>query len=195
MVNKEVTRYKQFPDKSSYHSSGSFLRIVYTKLRAKIQGFEIGLNSKIMNYVDIKITKGGKLKIGSNVTIADYAFIQLTKPFPNVEIGDYTVVGRNVIIASKTDLTIGKYVLIGPSVQINDQFHGMDRNDLIINQKAILKPVMIEDDVWLGAGVKIMPGVKIGEGSIIGANSVVTHDVPSYQIWAGNPAKFIRERI
>lgn len=103
------------------------------------------------------------MKIGSNVTIADYVFIQLTKPNPNVEIGDFTVVGRNSIIASKTDLVIGKYVLIGPNVQINDQSHGMDRNELIINQKAILKPVIIEDDVWIGAGAKITPGVKLGK--------------------------------
>ena len=104
------------------------------------------------------------------------------------------MIGRNCIIASKTDLTIGSYVLIGPYCQINDHSHGMEKGDLIINQKAILAPVLIKNDVWLGAGVRVMPGCTIGEGSIVGANSVVTKDIPDYEIWAGNPARFIRKR-
>lgn len=55
------------------------------------------------------------------------------------------------------------------------------------------KGIVIEDDVWVGGGSIILPGVTIGQGSIIGAGSVVTKDVPSYTIVAGNPAQFIKK--
>jgi acetyltransferase-like isoleucine patch superfamily enzyme len=54
--------------------------------------------------------------------------------------------------------------------------------------------VVLEDDVWLGAGVTVMPGVTIHTGAVIGAGSVVTKDVSAYEIWAGVPAKKIGER-
>jgi maltose O-acetyltransferase len=56
------------------------------------------------------------------------------------------------------------------------------------------EPVIIEDDVWIGARVIILPGVKIGKGSIVGAGAVVTKDVEPYSIVAGVPAKLIRKR-
>ena len=55
-------------------------------------------------------------------------------------------------------------------------------------------PVVIEDDVWLGTHVVVLPGVTIGKGAIIGASSVVTKDIPAYEVWAGVPAKFIKRR-
>lgn len=194
MHTTNVTRYNKYPDPASYHQPPGLLDTVRTFYYRLRYGLEIGVYSKICRHVDIRITSGGVLKIGNHTTIADYTFIQLTRPSPNVSIGDHTVVGRNCVIASKTELVIGNYVLIGPYCQINDHSHGMSRSDLIINQKAILSPVRIKDDVWLGAGVRVLPGVTLGEGSIIGAGSIVTRNIPDYEIWAGNPARFIRVR-
>lgn len=194
MIEKLVTRYEKYSDSASYHRPPrltDFIRTLYFKLKYKI---EIGRHSKICRNVEIKIAEGGILKIGHNTTIADYTFIQLTKPSPHVCIGNHTVIGRNCIIASKTKLTIGNFVLIGAYCQIIDSSHGMSRDDLIINQKAISAPVLIKDDVWLGTGVKVLHGVTIGMGSVVGANSVVTKDICDYEIWAGNPARFIRKR-
>lgn len=56
------------------------------------------------------------------------------------------------------------------------------------------RPVVIDDDVWIGSRVTILPGVHIGKGSIIGAAAVVTHDVEPYTIVGGNPAKLIKKR-
>ena len=62
--------------------------------------------------------------------------------------------------------------------------------DEIISKKTVIK-----SDVWIGAGVIVLSGVTIGVGAVVGAGSVVTHDIPAYEIWAGNPAKKIRKRF
>lgn len=54
---------------------------------------------------------------------------------------------------------------------------------------------VIEHDVWLGAGAQIKSGVTVHTGAVIGMGSIVTHDVPPYEIWAGNPARKIRDRF
>jgi acetyltransferase-like isoleucine patch superfamily enzyme len=54
--------------------------------------------------------------------------------------------------------------------------------------------IIIEDWAWIGAGTIVLPGIHIGKGAIVGAGSVVTRSVPAFEIWAGNPAKKIRDR-
>ena len=56
------------------------------------------------------------------------------------------------------------------------------------------RPIVIEDDVWIGAGVVVLPGRRIGRGSIVGAGSVVAHDVPPFAVVAGNPAQVVKYR-
>jgi virginiamycin A acetyltransferase len=63
-----------------------------------------------------------------------------------------------------------------------------------MRETVILKEVVIEDDVWLGYNVTVLPGVTIGQGSVIGAGSVVTSDIPPYTVAVGNPAKVIKTR-
>lgn len=54
------------------------------------------------------------------------------------------------------------------------------------------KPIVIEDDAWIGGNTTILPGVRVGHGAVVGAGSVVTKDVPPMTVYAGNPAKFIK---
>lgn len=87
-------------------------------------------------------------------------------------------------------LTIGEYSMIGPGTRIYTVNHSHDRTDIPIQLQGFdaPRPVVIEDDVWMGARCMIMPGVTIGRGSIIAAGSVVTKDVPPYSVAAGVPA-------
>lgn len=112
----------------------------------------------------------------------------------SVELGDHSGLGINCRISGKT--LIGNNVMMGPNVLIFTKNHAFDRIDIPMNFQGISeeKPVVIEDDVWIGANAIILPGVTVSKGSIIGAGAVVTKNVPAYAIVAGNPAKILKYR-
>ena len=108
-------------------------------------------------------------------------------------IGNNVSIGANVYIGPGCD--IADDVLIGPEVIIYSQNHIYKNLEKKISNKDYLtSSVLISDNVWIGARSIILPGVKIGSNSIIGAGSVVTKDVPSNCVYAGNPAKLIKQR-
>lgn len=110
-----------------------------------------------------------------------------------VTIGHHSHVNQNTFIQAAT---IGNYVMIGPEVAIMANSHVYDRTDIPMEQQGMteISPVIIEDDVWIGRNVKIMPGITIKTGSIIGAGAVVTKDVEAFSIVGGVPAKLIKMR-
>ena len=111
------------------------------------------------------------------------------------------IFGKNVGINSGTyinavgGLDIGDYVLIGPNVTISSGMHPIDKGtNSIYEKQTVFKKIIIEDDVWLGANVVIMPGVVLKTGSVVGANSVVTKSTLAYSVNVGVPSRFIRYR-
>lgn len=112
----------------------------------------------------------------------------------NVYIGKNSGVGYGCEIPN--GVTIGENVMMGPNVIIYTQNHRTDRTDIPMREQGMceIKPVTIEDDVWLGARVCILPGVTIGKGSIIGACAVVSKSIPPYSLAVGNPAKVVKTR-
>lgn len=143
---------------------------------------------------EVNKTDGARLTAGENCVFDEGAVLLLTKPNPALSIGDFVTVGRGTIISVKSTCTIGSYVLIGPNVQIQDSNHSMKRDNLIKYQRATIEPITIGNDVWIGAGAKVLAGVTIGDGAVIGANAVVTKDVPDFAIAVGCPAKVIKYR-
>ena len=123
--------------------------------------------------------------------------------FRDLKIGHDVFIGYDCYFGVQ-NIQIGNYVQLAPKVAITGGDHlieiigtpmiktGLDASREI---QATQKGVVIQDDVWVGLGSIIMDGVTIGEGSIIGAGSVVTKDVPPYTIFAGCPAKKIRDRL
>lgn len=111
-----------------------------------------------------------------------------------VSLGNNSGIGVNALISSH--VTIGNDVMMGPECMIFTSNHGMDRLDIPMwkQKHSEPRPVVIGNDVWIGARVIILPGVHIGDGCVIGAGSVVTKDVEACSIVAGNPAKLIRKR-
>lgn len=108
------------------------------------------------------------------------------------------IIGNNVGISlarifAKECITIEDNVLIGAGVKIWDSdFHPLDYNERLAGGEPQVSKITIKEGCFIGAESIILKGVTIGEHSIVGAGSVVTKDVPQYEIWAGNPAKFIR---
>jgi acetyltransferase-like isoleucine patch superfamily enzyme len=112
-----------------------------------------------------------------------------------IHIGKSVSINRSGIIFGAGGVTINDNVRIGPRVNIFSNNHIFnDRSTPIVNQKISLKKVTIQNDVWIGGNVTIVPGVLIGKGSVIGAGSVVTKNVAEYSIVAGVPAKRIGTR-
>jgi acetyltransferase-like isoleucine patch superfamily enzyme len=113
-----------------------------------------------------------------------------------LNIGDNVGMSSTAIICNH-QITIGKNVVIGGNTVIYDtDFHVLEphirNNKSLDNQSALKLPVFIGDNVFIGAHSTILKGVSIGENSVVGACSVVTKNIPANEIWAGNPARFIR---
>lgn len=112
--------------------------------------------------------------------------------------GAEIILGDNVgisgsIISSAQSIQIGNNVLIGSGCVICDNdAHPIKSSDRDDQSKVQAKPIIIEDDVFIGARCLVLKGVKIGRGAMVGAGSVVTKNIPPCEIWAGNPAKYIK---
>ncbi len=110
----------------------------------------------------------------------------------NIEVGDNFFANYNFVVLDGANVRIGNNVFIAPNVGLHTAGHPMDskrRNEGI----EYARPITIEDDVWIGAGVQICPGVTIGRGAVIAAGAVVTKDIPAYTVAAGVPAKMIKQ--
>jgi len=105
-----------------------------------------------------------------------------------------TYVNRYTVFDAHERLEVGADCMIGPHCYITDADHGKACGTPVARQGMERRPVVIEDEVWLGAGVVILPGVRIGKGAIIGASSVVTGNIPGNAIAAGSPAREIGAR-
>lgn len=117
----------------------------------------------------------------------------------NVSIGNHCLINHNNLIqAGKSKygtITIGNYVHTGVNVMIMAFNHGFYTTDLPTKEQDYFDaPIVIEDDVWIGAGSIILSGVTIGRGAIIAAGAVVNKDVPPYAIVGGIPAKILKYR-
>lgn len=139
------------------------------------------------------ITIGEGTVIDKNLQLTAWKTGQTT---PHITIGDNCLIRSNAHITAASRITIGNNLLTGTNVLITDNSHGnTDAYSLQIppiDRPIISKgPVTIGNNVWLGNNVCVMPGVTIGDGAIVGANSLVTHDIPSFTVAAGVPAKVI----
>jgi maltose O-acetyltransferase len=115
-------------------------------------------------------------------------------PAADIRIGDKSGIGLNAFISGP--VVIGKNVMMGPNCTILGINHDIKRTDVPMIEQGYSRPrpPIIEDDVWIGANVTILPGRRIGTGAIIGAGAVVASDVPPRSIVAGNPARVVRMR-
>ena len=126
---------------------------------------------------------------GAGVSIGRKSFIH-----KHVTLGDGSGVGYGCHLNGPVH--VGNNVMMGPWVLVYTQNHRLDRTDIPMRQQGMgdIRPVTIEDDVWIGARVILLPGDTVGKGSVIGAGAVVSRDIPPYSVAVGNPCRVVRTR-
>lgn len=145
-----------------------------------------------------KVVIGNDFRAGKRLKLRTFDSWGNLRYTPQIIIGDNVNIETDCHISAINKVSIGNNVLMASFVYISDHSHG-NVNDMDGVVVAPLErplyskgPIIIEDDVWLGEKVSVMPGVHIGRGAIIGANSVVTKDIPAYAVAVGSPAKVIK---
>jgi maltose O-acetyltransferase len=126
--------------------------------------------------------------LGENAEVRPPLFVDYGS---HITIGSGTFINYNLTALDVAPISIGNDCQIGPNVQLLTPTHPIEpqpRRDKLEGAK----PIVLEDNVWLGGGVIVLPGVTIGENSVIGAGAVVTKDVPANSVAVGNPARVIR---
>ena len=109
----------------------------------------------------------------------------------NIHLGERVYFNFNCVVLDVCEVRVGDFTLFGPAVQLYTASHPLDAGRRRREEHG--KPIEIGSDCWIGGGVIVLPGVKIGSKSVVGAGSVVTRDIPSGVLAAGNPCRILRE--
>lgn len=176
---------------------------LYNKSIMKIRRIACGKNFTSFGTMFIRGT--GSIKIGDDVTInscretnpigGDTKTILFAKGNSCISIGNHVGISNTAIVAL-SEIAIEDDVMIGAGCKIYDHdFHSVHYEERMkpVDCDVKTKPVKIRKGAFVGAHSIILKGVTIGEKSVVGAGSVVTKSIPDNEIWAGNPAKFIRK--
>jgi acetyltransferase-like isoleucine patch superfamily enzyme len=162
----------------------------------KFGEFGIGsiINGKVYVVGPSNIFIGKNCSFGPNCRIETYANYGEQSLKPKLIIGDNCSIQHAVHIYCAKKVEIRKGCLIASGCMITDENHGMDPlKGYYISQPLLIKPTLLDEGVWLGENVCVLPGVTIGKYCVIGANSVVKRDIPDYSIAVGNPAKVVKQ--
>lgn len=143
----------------------------------------------------LQIEGHNALRLGDNVTLYGGSHYVAHKSNP-ITIGNGSHVGRNSVLSGLGGISIGENCSISSGINIFSITQDIASNPegLICKNGVIKSQVTIGDDVWIGAGVTILPGVTVNDHAVIGAGAVVNKDVEAWMIVAGVPAKSIRDR-
>jgi acetyltransferase-like isoleucine patch superfamily enzyme len=166
-------------------------------------GFRYGHRCIIGKNAILNIPKNGKLTLGTDCYIGRYVEIGAGN---TITIGNHSSIQDRCVLLG--DIAIGDNCLFSYNVYISSGRHYFDfkpwlpikqQDKLVAEDKTLAaahsRPVLIEDDCFIGINAVIMPGIIIGKGAVIGANSVVTKNVAPYSIVAGSPAREINKRL
>ena len=147
-------------------------------------------SSKIYWSVRMDTPPYRRFRLGRKSVIESYCCIN--NAVGDVTIGDHTRVGIHCTVIGP--VCIGNHVNLAQGITVTALNHNFADSNRIIDEQGIsTKPVVIGDDVWIGANAVILPGVTIGRHVVVAAGAVVTKDVPDYSLVAGVPAKEIKK--
>ncbi len=162
----------------------------------RVLGLRVGSGTLLPR---IHVTWPHQVSLGSNCTIEHDCYFKydgIWAPGPRLIVGDHVFLGAGCEFDFKRGITVGSHCLIASGCYFIDHDHQTTRRDLPMGQQTggPEAPVVLENDVWVGANVVILKGVTIGRGAIVAAGAVVTDSIPPYEIWGGVPARKIGDR-
>lgn len=173
-------------------------------LARKVQKNIARCGKNIALQAPVFFTGGKYMEFGDNFTSCPGLRMECIEEYNGYSYAPQLIIGNNVSfnfychVGVINKVIIGNDVLIGSRVLITDHSHGiLEKSSIPYYRRKLLSkgPVVIEDNVWIGENVCIMPGVTIGKNSIVGANAVVTHDVLPFSIVAGVPAIVVKSLL
>jgi virginiamycin A acetyltransferase len=142
-------------------------------------------------------SRGSRLEIGERAFVDAFVAIKFVGGTGDVTIGAETYLNAGTVIYSGNGVTLGSFVMVAANCTFAATNHEYERRDVpMIRQR--FRPskggILVEDDVWIGAGSVILDGAILRRGCIVGANSVVTGELQPFSINVGAPARFVRWR-
>lgn len=163
-------------------------------LKGNLSNIHIGNNLTIDNFVSLECDKDNSfIKIGNNTTIKQFSIISTHGG--HIEIGENCSINPFCVLYGLGGLTIGNFVRIAIHTVIVPANHIFDDPNIPITMQGLSKKgVTIEDDVWIGSGVRILDGVTVGKGSVIGAGTVLTESISPFSVVVGVPGRVIKKR-
>ena len=171
------------------------IRPILRKFWWHLQGAHFGSGTGVPR---LTITWPHQVSIGERCILEDDIFFKYDgywQPGPSIQIGSGVFIGRGCEFNIRRRIEIGRDCLIASGCKFIDHDHEMAVGDLPMNKQPCPDgEIILGDDVWLGVNVVVLKGVTIGRGAVVGAGAVVTKSIPSYEIWAGIPARRIGER-
>lgn len=147
---------------------------------------------KFFDSVSYIIYKWAGVKVRGKCRIFGPLIIRPIGKANKIEIGNGSFLNTEIRFGCPDEkIVIGKNCLIGPRVCFETMNHNLKFEEGK-RRGGWSKPIIVEDEVWIGCGAIILQGVTIGKGSVVAAGSVVNKDIPANTIWGGVPAKFIK---
>ena len=173
------------PDNSEYDKGRPWLVIALWHF--------IGAPMVRSNWLPVSCVKAILLRaFGARIGAGAYIKPGIKVKFPwYLSVGDHCWLGEDVWIDNLAPVTIGSHVCVSQGAYLCTGNHDWSSP----NMKLFRKPITLQDGSWVGARAIVGPGTVIGVGAIVTAGGVVTKNVPAGQIWAGNPARYTRDRI
>jgi len=163
---------------------------------ARPRAITIGPGVRIQDRVHLDASTGDGIALGERCAICFGSYLTVHGREGFIRVGARSYVGAGSQIFGHRGVEIGSQVLAAPGLMIVPyQHHFGDVTRPIAEQGGESRKVVIEDDVYLGMGVRVLLGVTIGRGAVVGAGAVVTRDVPPYAVVAGVPARVLRSRL
>ena len=172
------------PDNTAYHKGRS--------LFWQLPWYLAGLPLLRAYCLPVSAIKADLLRLfGARIGKAPYIKPGVKVKFPwHLTIGDYCWIGEDAWIDNLAPVTIGSHVCISQGAYLCTGNHDWTTP----NMRLFTRPITLRDGCWVGAKCVVCPGVTLGEGAVLAAGSVAATDIPPFQVWAGNPARFVKLR-